>query len=163
MHVDNNLHFSSHAELQVNKANRIFGLIKRTFAELQPEPFKLLFTSLIRPLIEYCAPIWSPLFKKDRKIIENVLRRTSSFVPNLKNLTYSERLEKLNMQSMQYRRKRADMIETYKLLHNYYDIPVEQLLPLNTNSRTRSHSLKITKRYARLNLRKNFGNKKFKC
>ena len=156
VHVDNSLHFSSHVQLQVNKANRIFGLIKRTFAELQPETFKLLFTSLMRPLLEYCAPVWSPIYKKDRKIIENVLRRASSFVPKLKHLTYSERLQKLKIQSMQYRRRRADMIETYKLLHNYYDIPVEQLLPLSNNTRTRGHALKIAKPYARLNLRKNF-------
>ena len=37
------------------------------------------------------------------------------------NLTYEERLKKLNLPSLEFRRARGDMIETYKIIHGVYD------------------------------------------
>ena len=108
--VDPKLNFTLHIEKQVNKANRILGLVRRTFSYIDLKSFKLLFTSLVRPHQEYCVPIWSPRFKKDSKLIENVLRRATRFLPGLKNFSYSERLLLLDLHSMKYRRERGDMI-----------------------------------------------------
>jgi len=44
----------------------------------------------------------------------------------LKHLHYFERLTRLNLPTLRYRRHRGDMIEVYKILHKLYDPAVSQ-------------------------------------
>ena len=60
-------------------------------------------------------------------------------------LSYEERLRELDLPSLEFRRIRGDMIETFKILTNIYDpITTKDLFTVNKAS-TRSHSLKILK------------------
>jgi len=72
--------------------------------------FLTLYKSTVRPHLEYITPVWSPQFKKDQKIIENVLRRATRMVKGLCEKLYHERLKLLGIPSLEYRRQRADMI-----------------------------------------------------
>jgi hypothetical protein len=112
--VDENLSFNKHIQNQVNKANSIMGLIRRTYTYLDEQSFKYLFQALVRPHIEYAEAVWSPFKVGDIEKIENVQRRATKQVPTLKNLEYNERLKKLKMPTLKYRRMRGDMIEVYK-------------------------------------------------
>jgi hypothetical protein len=67
--------------------------------------------------------------------------------------TYTQRLKYLGLSSLQYRRLRADMIETYKILNNIDKVQYEQILPLNQTT-TRGHSKKLYKKNCRTNVRK---------
>ena len=61
-------------------------------------------------------------------------------------LTYEERLKKLNLPSLAYRRVRGDLIETYKIVHNLYDpITTNTLFQFDNNNKTRSHKYKLLK------------------
>ena len=80
--------------------------------------FKLLYKSLIRPILEYCTVIWFPLYKTDSQEIEKVQRRASKLVPTLKDLSYPERLKTLNLTTLAYRRNRTDMLQVYRLQNN---------------------------------------------
>src|SRR6056300_1482147 len=88
---DDQLTFYKHINNQVNKANRIMGSIRRSFSDLNEYNFKTLFVTMVRPHLEYAAPIWSPHLKKDITLIENVQRRASKLVPGLKHLSYQSR------------------------------------------------------------------------
>ncbi|KAK4311959.1 hypothetical protein Pmani_016590 [Petrolisthes manimaculis] len=55
--IDDTLTFSDHLAEKINKANRIVGLMRRTFTNLEPETFKPLFTALVRPHLEYANQI----------------------------------------------------------------------------------------------------------
>ena len=109
--IDQNLTFRDHINSKVNIANRNLGIIFRTFTYIDEEMFLNLFKSIVRPHIEYATPIWSLLYKKDKIIIENVQRRATKLVASCKNLSYPERLRKLGLPSLEYRRERADMIQ----------------------------------------------------
>ena len=76
--------------------------------------------SLVDPLYDG-APIWNPHTKKNIDAIENVQRRASKRIPGLSHLTYKQRLEAIKLPTLQYRRYRGDMIETYKMSHGLYD------------------------------------------
>ena len=89
--VDENLSFNKHIQNQVNKANSIMGLIRRTYTYLDEQSFKFLFQALVRPHIEYAEAVWSPFKVGDIEKIENVQRRATKQVPTLKNMEYSER------------------------------------------------------------------------
>ena len=112
--VDCGLSFTTHIENQVSKANKIVGLIRRSFTFLDKESMKLLFVSLVRPLLEFANVAWSPKHQKDIDLIEQVQRRATRLVPSLKHLSYEQRLEEMKLPSLCFRRKRGDLIEVYK-------------------------------------------------
>ena len=110
---------------------------------------------MVRPHLEYANQVWAPLWKKDIKLIENVQRRATRMVPGMKEKNYEERLRELKLPTLAYRRRRGDMIEMYKIMNEKYDSEiVAGLLDINTNQ-TRGHSLKLSIKHARLNIRKN--------
>ena len=54
--------------------------------------FKLLYKDLVRPHIEYAAAVWSPRCISDINIIEGVQRRDTQQLPEMKSMSYQERL-----------------------------------------------------------------------
>ena len=58
---DDKLSFGIHITEQANKANRITGAIRRSFTDLNSDNFRNLFTTMIRPHLEYAAAVWSPI------------------------------------------------------------------------------------------------------
>ena len=62
---------------------------------------------------------WSPQKIKHIEMIENVQRRCTRQLPYLKDLSYPERLKKLKLPTLAYRRIRGDMIETYKIKREF--------------------------------------------
>ena len=90
---DSKLTFTEHISTKVTKANQIVGLIFRTFTFMDRELFLNLFKSLVSPHLEYATTIWAPIYKKDAIQIENVQRRATRLVSDLKNLSYTERLK----------------------------------------------------------------------
>jgi hypothetical protein len=152
--VDNHLEFNKHIQLQVNKANSIVGLIKRSFTFLDNRSFKLLFQALVRPHLEYAAAVWNPHLCKYIDLLENVQRRATKLLKGLKDLSYSERLRVLKLPTLRYRRLRGDMIEVYKIVHNIYDSRVSCNILSLSHSITRGNSYKLVKQTVRLDVRK---------
>ena len=156
--IDEKLLFRDDINARVNKGNQIMGAIRRAYEYLDEQNFKLLFKGLVRPHLEYAAPVWKPAYKKDITSLENVQRRATRFIPSLKGLSYEERLRKLELPTLRFRRLRGDMIEIYKMFYTYDD-QVDFILDKAGERITRGHSCKLEKKYARLNLRQHA----FKC
>ena len=115
--VDQSLKFHTHTSAAVKKANQILGLIRKSFALLDEDTLPLLYTSMVRPHLEYGNVIWGPHFKGDMKSVERVQKRATKLIPKLRNLSYRERLQILDLPSLEHRRRRGDMM-CYKILTN---------------------------------------------
>jgi hypothetical protein len=153
--IDSNLTFESHMSSKISKANRILGLIWRVFEYKDPDTMIKLYKALVRPHLEYANQVWSPHLKKTIEAIENVQRRVTRMIPGLKNMSYEERLHKLKLPTLAYRRLRGDMVELYKMTSGMYDESLLQgHLRLRTNSTTRGHDKKVYVSQARLNVRR---------
>ena len=80
-----------------------------------------------------------------------IQKRVTKQVKQIRHLSYSERLKRLNLPTLCYRRHRGYMIEVYKILHNIYDKEIiTGILNLLNNTSTRGHSLKLTTQRSRL-------------
>ena len=145
--VDNMLKFQKHISTKVNKANQMWGTIKRTFRHMNKNIFKKLFSAHVRSHLEYAVQFWCPYLRKHINQVESVQRRATKYIPGLKDLSYKERLIELDMPTLAYRRLRGSMIETYKLL-NIYDKDVTAELQTRETS-TRGHNQKIFVKAAR--------------
>ena len=155
IYVDDMLSFDHHIETTVKKANNVVGLVRRTFVFLDEKTFCLIFKAVIRPLLEYCNSIWHPHLSRHVKEIESVQRRATKLIPSLKHLSYSERLRKLKLPSLQFRQLRGDMIETYKIISHKYDINPSTFFSLSAST-TRGHSFKLTKLRSNSSIRLHF-------
>jgi hypothetical protein len=58
-------------------------------------------------------------------------------------MEYNQRLRKLNMPTLKYRRARGDMIEVFKILNGIYDMHATiGMMELMTQANTRGHNNK---------------------
>jgi hypothetical protein len=153
--VDRELKFYRHIETQVNTSNKLLGLIRRSYEYLDIEMMKLLFTSVVRPNLEFGNVVWSPRLEKDKNLVESVQRRATRIIPGLKGKSYEERLKIMKLPSLRYRRLRGDLIEVYKYTHGLYKVP-EGLLEFETRTNTRGHSYKLKKLRCNLSTRQHF-------
>lgn len=148
VYVDQNLDFKNHIMTTVKKGRSLAGMIQRNISFKTKEIMVPLFIGIVRPILEYANSTWSPHKKYLIKSLEDVQRQYTKRIFGMKKLGYSERLQRLGLPSLMFRRIRGDMIEVFKILHDYYDpITTKSLLTLNkTNYHTRTNNLKLVKK-----------------
>jgi hypothetical protein len=76
------------------------------------------FIAYVRPVLEYNSIIWNPCAKYLIDLIESVQRNFSKRIPSLSSLTYAERIAMLNLETLELRRLRFDLIFYYKVFNN---------------------------------------------
>ena len=65
-------------------------------------------------------------------------------LPELSQLNYEERLQRLSLTTLLYRRNRMDMIQVFKIVHNIDDISMDGLFEFS-DTQTRENSKKLLK------------------
>ena len=62
--LDSTLSWDSHIDNICAKANRVLGLIRRTFGTKNKKGIEVAFQALVLPSLEYGCPVWNPHLKK---------------------------------------------------------------------------------------------------
>ena len=146
VYVDSNLNFDTHVTNTVKSARKLTGLLCRTISYKSPEVMLPLYKSLVRMILEHANVVWAPYKKKYVNMIEKVQRHFTKLIHGMKHLSYEERLVRLQLPSLVYRRLRGDYIETFKILTGIYDpLTTKTLLTTDINNRTRNNSFKLVK------------------
>ena len=96
------------------KASRMLGLLKNTFMTRTERVWKSLYSTYVRPLLEFAVPAWSPVLERDARVLERVQRRATRIPHSLKGVPYEQRCERLGLSTLPARRLRGDMITAYK-------------------------------------------------
>src|SRR6218665_3714774 len=125
------------------KANKVLGMIRRTVVSKDKNIILNLYKTLVRPHLEYCVQMWNPYMQKDKDMLEKVQRRATRMIRGYRTLTYEERLERCGLTTLDKRRSRGDLIETYKLMTNKKTIPFSRFFLLANRSGLRGHRSKI--------------------
>jgi hypothetical protein len=84
---------------------------------------KKAYITYIRPLLEYNSNIWNPKQVYFIDLLEGVQRAFTNRVKAISNLSCTERLGIFNLEPLELRRLRHDLVRYYKILDN--------LTPLN--------------------------------
>jgi len=73
----------------------------------------------VRPLLEYTSPVWAPVYKGDIELIERVQRRFTKKIYGFRDLSYFERLRRLdNVDTLELRRLKLDLCMVFKIFNN---------------------------------------------
>ena len=106
--------------------------------------------------LEYCVKFWSPCYKKDIAALERVQRRATRIIPGLKGMSYVDRLKELNLFSLEQRRLRGDLIQTFKILKGIDNVDPGDFFDLKKETRNRGHKWRLDKGAFRTENRRHF-------
>ena len=154
--VDTELKFHSHVQATAHKASGLsHSLLKATVCRTK-EFMLFLLTTHIRPMLEYSSCLWGTGYITDLRLLEKVQRRWTKQVEGLREASYADRLESLNLYSIQGRLLRADLIQYWKILNGHSCIAPTDIFQLSPETRTRGHRLKLFRPTVQTDVRKRF-------
>lgn len=149
-----NLNFSSHISIIVAKGKQRMHLLFKSFSSCNEGALILAFKLYILPIVEYCSPVWSPHTVSDILKIESIQRCFTRKLPSCRFLSYSDRLLKCKLLSLEKRRLHADLVLLYKIINKLVDINLNNSIIFSSNIKnTRGHSKRLLVQPARVNTR----------
>ena len=137
------LTWARHISKTAAKANRQLGFLKRNLPIKNVAVKEMAYKGLVRPILEYCAPVWDPHHKKYIKELEMVQRRAARFAVgryhNRHNWQDSSSvtamLDTLKWEPLHLRRKRARLAVFYKIQYSILAIPLPSIVVRPENPR----------------------------
>ena len=141
------------------KANQILGQIDRAFSRYTKYVMLTIFKVFVRPRLEYAVTAWTPWMKKDIEVLEKIQHRATRCISDVQG-SYPERLQQLDLPTLEERRTRGDAIEVFKYLRGFVDVDKNSLLEMDETREPKTRHqrtfkpLKIPR--SKLDLRQNF-------
>ena len=139
--VDHTMNMSQQCDLVAKKANGILGCIQRSIVSRSCEVMLPLYSTMVRPHLEYCVHFGTPQMKKYVEKLERVQRRTTKIVRGLETKKYEERLRELGLFSLEKRRLRGGMIAIFKYLKGCHLEDGAELFSVAPEGRIRTNGL----------------------
>ena len=90
---------SEQCGIVASKGNQMFKLIRRNIT-YKKKLIIPLYKAIVRPNLQYCIQAWRPYRKKDIYTLEIIQRRATKMIPQLRNLSYEERLKECGLTTL---------------------------------------------------------------
>ena len=117
--------------------------ISRAFLYGDRKVFVQLYKQFVQCHMEFAVLAWSPWQSGDIQVLERVQMRAVRIVKGLQGTTYEARLEELSMRTLEDRRIRLDLVQTFKIIKDYDKVNCDtwfRLVGSNVYHITRSSS-----------------------
>jgi len=140
----------------IAKGHKRANLIHRVFFCRDVNTLLHAYLVYVRPLLEYGSIIWYPYTVKGITAIESVQRRFTKRLPDFNALCYRDRLQRLNIPSLELRRLHTDLIWCYKIVFNMVDLRFDEFLEWSPSCGTGGHKYKLYKKSVSTHVRSEF-------
>jgi hypothetical protein len=158
--VQSNVKPAKQCQTAANKANGVLRTIWRNFQCRDSKVYLNLYKQYVRPHLECSVSAWAPWLQGDKQLLEKVQERAVNAMPGMQGMSYEEKCQRLELETLETRRECQDMIQTYKFINGVGGLNCEGLLTkvdTGENRRTRQSAGKdnLRRQVARTEIRKN--------
>ena len=136
--ISSGLTWNSHIDRITGKANGTLGYIRRNIKTKNRKVRETAYNTLVRPQLEFAAPVWDPYNKDKRLQLEKIQRRAARWtVNNFDNRSsVTAMLDQLGWRSLEQRRADARLCLFYKIVYGLVAVPLpEYVQPTHRVSR----------------------------
>ena len=141
--IANDLSWKTHISRITNTANKSLGFLRRNLRTQNTSLRENAYKAIVRPHLEYAAPVWDPHNKDDIQKIERVQRRVAwqvlgDYSPYS---SVTDMIGKLGWRNLKQRHSDSRLVLFYKIVYGFVAVPLPSyVIPLPHASRT-SHPL----------------------
>ena len=124
-------------------ANKSLGYLRRNLKAKNPQLRERAYKAIVRPQLEYAAPVWDPHHQDDIFKIEMVQRRAARLVLGDYSpySSVTDMLVNLGWRTLEQRHTDFRLVLFYKIVYGYVAVPLPTyVIPLTRTSRI-SHPL----------------------
>ena len=136
-----NVRFKEHIDGVVLACRIKQGNILRNFSTRKEAAMIRLYKTHIRSKAEYCCIVWSPTLKQEISKIERIQKSFTKKINGMEDKNYHQRLKSLKLYSLERRRERYMIINTWQQLEGQRD----NLMDFKVNERSRHRIIKATR------------------
>ena len=157
--ISRDLKSSQYCRLISARALARCAVMFRAFKTTNKDILLKAYTTYVRPLVEYETSVWSPYLKGDIRAVERVQRTFTRRLferCNLPRAEYRDRLSHLGLETLESRRVKFDLINTFKIIRGHVGVDRDEFFTFSNNTKTRGHSAKLAKEKGRIDARLNF-------
>ena len=158
--ISSDLKWKNHIAHLTNKSSRRCYQILHSFRTKSIWTYVKAYTTYVRPILETNTVIWSPYLKQDVKSVESI---QISFLKSICRRcsipasTYQDRLDKLGVETLEYRRWKFDLILVYKIINNLVDLKFSDFFSFFSSPyQLRRHKFFLKSFQSHYDVRKNF-------
>lgn len=137
--LDGKMDFRCHYDFVVNKAQKMLGFICRSVRDFHDlSVIKCLYYALVRSILEYASPVWSPSYESHIYSLEKVQNRFLRFLAYRSGLSIvdtplSDIRSLFSIEKLRTRRCNADILFIHGVLGSRVDCPyIMSRLHINT-------------------------------
>ena len=128
--LSSDLSWSSHVDTICSKARKLTGLLYRRFStNLDCERLLELYKMLVRPHLEYAAPVWDPHLRKDITNIERVQKFALKMCTKNWDSGYQDLLDLTHIPTLENRRLYLKLCTLHKIIHGLFCFPTNVFIP----------------------------------
>ena len=101
-----------------------------------------------------CSQKGEPATRDDQEKYNILQRRATKLIPELRIISYEDRVPQCKLTTLETRRVRGDQIEVFKITHGIEGLDSGMFFKYRTDNRTRVHSWALAKERCKLDIRK---------
>ncbi len=135
--LTSDLSWSKHIQDTCTKAKKILGVLYRRFYQHADErTLRQLYISIVRPHLEYAAPVWDPHLRKDCELLEHTQKFAFKICTKTWDKGYDDLIDMINLPPLANRRLHVKLCSLYKIVHDLLYFPPNIVVPKVTRSHT---------------------------
>ena len=143
--LSSDLKWNTHVRKTASKANQTLGVLRRNLKNCPREIKNMAYKTILRPKMEYAAPIWDPYTKDNIQLLEAVQRRAARFVCNKysRHESVTSMLQDLDWPLLEQRRAESRLTLFHRIVHKEVDINEHALMERNPRASRKGNSVQF--------------------
>ena len=103
--IDKTMSWSPHKQTVSNRTTKIFNFVKQNLGNCLASTKRVAYLTLVRPIMEYAAPVWDPFYNTDIYKLEKIQRRAARWITSdySRHTSVASLLSSLNIPTLQHR------------------------------------------------------------